>query len=106
MGGMRVDQKVKQGKADNVRNRIHITSVTPPANRPAFIPPSVQQQRAAGGDASMGVDGEGGKKEKTEKDRMEELGGAGVYNIDLWRKNIFEDDSWKYDVIPEIMDGH
>jgi nucleolar GTP-binding protein len=26
--------------------------------------------------------------------------------VDLWRKSILEDTSWKYDVIPEIMDGH
>jgi len=101
---MRVEQKVKQGKADNVRARLHVTSVTPPANRPAFIPPSVQQQRSGSTDASMGVDSE--KPEKLEKDRMEELGGAGVYSVDLWRRSILEDDSWKYDVIPEIMDGH
>merc|ERR1719253_650191 len=37
---------------------------------------------------------------------MEELGGAGVYQVDTWRRSILEDDSWKYDVIPEIMDGH
>jgi nucleolar GTP-binding protein len=69
---MRVDQKVKQGKAENVRGRLHITSVTPPADRPPFIPPSVQRQR--GGDAAMSVDSE--PKEKTEKQKMEEMGGA------------------------------
>jgi nucleolar GTP-binding protein len=102
---LRVEQKVKQGKAESVRGRIHVTNVTVPSNRPPFIPPSVQKQRGAGADSSMGVDTEV-KKEKTEKDRMEELGGAGVYSVDLWRRNIFEDDSWKYDKIPEIMDGH
>jgi len=92
------------GKAENVRGRIHITSVTPPANRPPCIPTTVQQQRG-GEDATMGVDAEG-KKEKLEKERMEELGGAGVYSVDIWRRAILEDTSWKYDVIPEIMDGH
>jgi len=33
------------------------------------------------------------------------LGGAGVYSVDLWRKALLEDESWKYDTIPEIMDG-
>lgn len=43
--------------------------------------------------------------EKLERERMEELGGAGVYSIDLWKRAILEDPSWKYDVVPEIMDG-
>jgi len=101
---MRVDQKVKQGKAENVRARIHVTTVAAPTNRPAFIPASVQKQQTAGGeDAAMG-----GAEEpfKTEKQKMEELGGAGVYSVDIWRKALLEDDKWKYDVIPEIMDGH
>merc|ERR1719198_169575 len=44
-------------------------------------------------------------QEMLERDRMEELGGAGVYSVDMWRKSLLEDDSWKYDVLPEIMDG-
>jgi hypothetical protein len=87
---MRVEQKVKQGKAESVRGRLHITSVSAPTNRPAFIPPSVQKQREAG-DAAMA---EGEKQEKLEKDRMNELGGAGVYSVDTWRRAILEDDSW------------
>jgi nucleolar GTP-binding protein len=52
----------------------------------------------------MAVDSQ--EQVKTEKQKMEESGGAGVYSVDLWRKSILEDSSWKYDVIPEIMDGH
>merc|ERR1719408_563454 len=36
---------------------------------------------------------------------MEELGGAGVYSVDLWKRSMLKDESWKYDVLPEIMDG-
>jgi nucleolar GTP-binding protein len=99
---MRVEQKVKQGKADNVRGRLHITSVAAPANRPPCIPAGVL--RARGADSSMMVDSE--EKVKTEKEKSEEMGGAGVYSVDLWRKQKLEDNSWKYDVVPEIMDGH
>lgn len=103
--GMRVDQKVKQGKAENVRGRLHITSTAAPSNRPPCIPQSVQRQRAAtGGDAAM-ADAEE-RREKTEKEKAEEMGGSGVYSVDHWRKNLLEDPSWKYDVMPEIMDGH
>lgn len=51
----------------------------------------------------MTVDDE--EHEKTERERMLELGGAGVYNVDLWRRSLLEDNGWKYDMIPEIMDG-
>jgi nucleolar GTP-binding protein len=99
----RVDQKVRVGKADSLQNRISVTAVKAPASRPACIPESVLKARA--GEGAMAVDEEG-LNAKLEKDRMEELGGAGVYSVDLWRKTILDDKSWKYDVLPEIMDGH
>mmetsp|Transcript_52504 Transcript_52504/g.94157 ORF Transcript_52504/g.94157 Transcript_52504/m.94157 type:complete len:640 (+) Transcript_52504:59-1978(+) len=97
----RVEQKVKAGKADSLRSRLHITSVSTPSSRPPFIPASIQRQRGDG-DAAMA---EEDKQEQLERERMEELGGAGVYSVDLWRKSILEDPSWKYDMVPEIMDG-
>eukprot|EP00927_Polykrikos_kofoidii_P055587 TRINITY_DN49805_c0_g1_i1.p1 TRINITY_DN49805_c0_g1~~TRINITY_DN49805_c0_g1_i1.p1 ORF type:complete len:644 (-),score=159.83 TRINITY_DN49805_c0_g1_i1:82-2013(-) len=102
----RVDAKIKAGKADSLQNRLRITSVEAPTNRPAFIPPSVLKEREQAG---MAVDDEMKEKsldEKTERERMEELGGAGVYSVDHWRKAKLEDSTWKYDVVPEIMDGH
>lgn len=36
---------------------------------------------------------------------QEEQGGAGVYSADMRKKWQLEDDSWKYDIMPEIMDG-
>jgi len=98
----RVETKVKQGKSDTVRSRLHVTSVVARTDRPPCIPASVLAQRQ-GGDSDMAT-GED-KQEKLERERMEELGGAGVYSVDLWRKAQLEDSSWKYDVIPEIMDG-
>eukprot|EP00929_Paragymnodinium_shiwhaense_P002893 TRINITY_DN103209_c0_g1_i1.p1 TRINITY_DN103209_c0_g1~~TRINITY_DN103209_c0_g1_i1.p1 ORF type:complete len:645 (-),score=222.05 TRINITY_DN103209_c0_g1_i1:242-2176(-) len=99
----RVEAKVKAGKADSLASRLTVTSVKAPTERPAFIPPSVQKARENKGGMD---DGEGQEKMQLEKDRMEELGGAGVYSVDTWRRAILEDDSWKYDKIPEIMDGH
>jgi len=100
----RVDQKVKQGKADTLRSRLHITSVQTRTDRPPCVPESVLKQRAGQGDTAMGDD-EVPFEEKTERERMIELGGAGVYSVDTWRKAILDDSSWKYDVVPEIMDG-
>lgn len=89
------------GKVDNLRNRLHIAGGEAPSDRPPCIPESVLRRRAG---EEMAVDEEE-RQEKLEKDRMEELGGAGVYSVDLWRKALLEDDSWKYDMVPEIMDG-
>eukprot|EP00913_Durusdinium_trenchii_P024646 g23136.t1 len=66
------------------------------------IPNSVLRQREAAG---QGADPEA-REEPLERERMEELGGAGVYSVDLWRRAILEDPNWKYDIVPEIMDGH
>merc|ERR1719215_2086204 len=97
----RVTAKVKAGKVDSLKTRLHIAGGPAPANRPPCIPGSVQKQRDAD-DAAMEEDA---KHEKLERERMEELGGAGVYSTDLWRRALLEDSSWKYDVVPEIMDG-
>jgi len=97
----RVEQKVKQGKADTLRSRLHVAGGPPPASRPPCIPSSVLKKRE--GDAAMADEDE--KQEKLERERMEELGGAGVYSVDLWKRAVLEDPTWKYDVVPEIMDG-
>jgi nucleolar GTP-binding protein len=44
-------------------------------------------------------------RRKLLRDEEAESGGAGVFNVDLKRPYLLKDDSWKYDAIPEIMDG-
>merc|ERR1719473_2109818 len=64
-------------------------NVAPPASRPAFIPPAVAAARAkaeAAGD-------------------VEKNGGAGVYSVDLRKTFILKKEEWRYDDVPEIMDG-
>ena len=46
-----------------------------------------------------------GQRKRTERDRELEAGGAGIYNFDLRRQYALDVDEWKWDVIPEIMDG-
>jgi nucleolar GTP-binding protein len=41
-----------------------------------------------------------------EKDLMEERGGAGVYRVDQNKSFLLADEEWKYDSLPEFMDGH
>ncbi|KAJ3064331.1 Nucleolar GTP-binding protein 1, partial [Rhizoclosmatium hyalinum] len=44
-------------------------------------------------------------RRKLEVDLEVEGGGAGVFNVDLKKLYQFKNDEWKYDKIPEIMDG-
>ena len=37
---------------------------------------------------------------------QDENGGAGVYQQDVRKRYLLEDDSWRHDIIPEILDGH
>lgn len=43
---------------------------------------------------------------QTEKDLQEEMGGAGVFVTDLKKRYLLADDDWKYDEVPEFMDGY
>jgi len=41
----------------------------------------------------------------TLKDVQDEMGGAGVFNFPLQEHFLLEDEDWKYDEVPEIMNG-
>ena len=132
----RVEKKVTQARSEGIKNRIHISQPTVIRNlssagaiggaaktadknasvsqkitqqRPATIPQSVLQMREA-------MDN-GEKREdllksmmpedwKNEKELQEEMGGAGVYTQDKQAKFMLADEEWKYDNMPEFMDGH
>lgn len=42
---------------------------------------------------------------RLERDLQEEEGGAGVYSAKLQKHHMLADESWRDDVVPEIMDG-
>lgn len=65
-------------------------------SRPPVIPPGVAEARARR---------DAGDKRKTEKDLQEEQGGAGVYNSDVRKLYDLKDPAWRYDIMPEIMNG-
>mmetsp|Transcript_29166 Transcript_29166/g.49231 ORF Transcript_29166/g.49231 Transcript_29166/m.49231 type:complete len:659 (-) Transcript_29166:209-2185(-) len=94
----RVDAKLSAGRMkDDVMSRI--TIAMPKLRKGAkpretFIPESVTQ-----GDSKMDTE------RVTERDRMVANGGAGVYVCDYRKYYQLEDDEWKYDPIPEFMDG-
>lgn len=95
----RVELKVAGKHIGDVLNRIHVAVPKPRdrASRPPVIPPGVAEARARRA---------AGEKKKLEKDFQEEMGGAGVYSADLRKHYMLDNPEWKYDIMPEIMDGH
>ncbi|GAM27205.1 hypothetical protein SAMD00019534_103800 [Acytostelium subglobosum LB1] len=110
----RVEKKLKSSKIQKDIHRLHLAMPKPRDNkvRPAIIPPSVLAFREAMQDA---VEDE--KKIKLTSAQMEVLqeeeddlkfqqGILPMFDINEWkRKYQLKDDSWKFDIIPEIMDG-
>lgn len=96
----RVEVKMRSQKIGDVLNKLHLAtpSVRDERTRPAFIPDAVKA-RAANNWAPAQPD------RKLARDIEAENGGAGVYNIDLKSSYILANPEWRYDVIPEIMDG-
>jgi len=99
----RVDQKVKAGKANDIESRIYVTKVKPRADRPPMAPPNAKSVRRAKGEESD--DEMNGNELHGEMKLQEEGGGAGVYSVDLWKSFQLKEEAWKYDMVPEIMDG-
>ncbi|KAK3281987.1 hypothetical protein CYMTET_10256 [Cymbomonas tetramitiformis] len=95
----RVEMKLRSKGTAETLNRIHVAMPTPrdDAARPAVIPAGIEETRAAVA---------AGNRRQTEKDLQEQFGGAGVYSADFRKNYLLEDESWKYDIMPEILDGH
>ncbi|KAK9843474.1 hypothetical protein WJX81_004449 [Elliptochloris bilobata] len=95
----RVEQKLQGKRIQDVAHRMHVAVPAPRDGmaRPPVIPPGVAAARARR---------DAGDKRRTEKDVQEEQGGAGVYSADLRKGYQLKSDEWKYDILPEIIDGH
>ncbi|KAM3821913.1 GTP-binding protein 4 [Vipera latastei] len=94
----RVGTKMKGNKVNDVLNRLHLALPTKRDNkeRPPFIPEGALMRRKY-----MEVDG---PKKKLEKDLEMEMGDD--YILDLKKYWDLMNPSEKYDVIPEIWEGH
>lgn len=125
----RVDARVSSNKVDNVMNRLQVFHPAPRDNvkRDVCIPESIKQQQDEEGsrvkpqrsrtgyaptvddtknddntdDAAM----EDASAKKTARDLMWENGGPGVWAPDYRAIYDLKDNSWKFDSIPEIMNG-
>ncbi|KAI8328817.1 GTP binding protein 4 [Chlamydoabsidia padenii] len=96
----RVEMKLKSAKVNDIINKIHLAQ---PAARDNLIRmPNIPD----GAKDRMKYEPNDPNRPKTEKDLEVENGGAGVYNVDLKKRYLLADDDWKYDVIPEFLDGH
>lgn len=97
----RVDSKLSLGKIkDDVLSRI--TVAMPKARDNATRGPSIPESVATKASA-MAVSG--GSERQTEKQLMWNNGGPGVYVCDYRKYYQLEDDEWRFDTIPEFMDG-
>lgn len=97
----RVDAKLAAGRMkDDVLSRITVAIPKPrdDQKREAYIPESV---RSVMDGNAMSTDA----GRMTEKELMISNGGAGVYVCDYRKYYLLEEDEWRYDTIPEFMDG-
>ncbi|KAI9096178.1 P-loop containing nucleoside triphosphate hydrolase protein [Phlyctochytrium arcticum] len=95
----RVEMKMKGNKVTDVLNKLHLAQ--PVARDDRARPPAIPE----GATARVKYDKNDPERPKLERDLEVEQGGAGVYNVDLKKIYQLENEEWKYDTIPEIMDG-
>lgn len=90
----RVDAKLRSNKIGDVLNRLHLAQPAPrdTKTREPCIPTAVLEKRAKA-------------ERKLARDEEAEMGGAGVFNVDLKRPYLLVQDEWKYDTIPELLNG-
>ena len=100
----RVAQKLKSGsngavggRLGDVLARIHVAQPLGGVTREAYIPEAVRNLRKFDSDDPM--------RPRLAREIEEAEGGAGVYNINLKDKYILENNEWKYDKVPEIING-
>ncbi|SMN19589.1 similar to Saccharomyces cerevisiae YPL093W NOG1 Putative GTPase that associates with free 60S ribosomal subunits in the nucleolus and is required for 60S ribosomal subunit biogenesis [Maudiozyma saulgeensis] len=96
----RIENKLKsQARINNVLNKIHVSQpqARDDIKREPYIPDQFKQLRK--------YDPEDPERRMLARDIEAENGGAGVFNVNLKDKYLLEDDEWKNDVMPEILDG-
>ncbi|KAG7861088.1 hypothetical protein KL919_001822 [Ogataea angusta] len=96
----RIEQKLKgTARVTNVLNKIHVArpQARDDVERVPFIPDEAKRLDR--------YDPMDPNRRKLARDIEAENGGAGVFNINLKEKYLLEDEEWKNDVMPEILDG-
>lgn len=96
----RIEQKLKSSnRMAGILNKIHVARPTArdDVSRDVFIPEAVQSLKK--------YDVNDPERRKLSRDIEAENGGAGVYQPDYKDAYLLEDDEWKHDIMPEILDG-
>lgn len=98
----RIEQKLKSSnRMAGILNKIHVARPTQrddmPVNREPHIPDAVA--------ALKKYSVSDPERRKLSKDIEAENGGAGVYQPDYKDAYLLEDDDWKQDIMPELLDG-
>ena len=85
------------GRLGELLRRIHVAQPLGGVTRETSIPEAVLNKKK--------YDKEDPDRPLLERDLEEADGGAGVYNIDLRKNYMLENDEWKHDRIPEVFKG-
>lgn len=98
----RIEQKLKSSnRMAGILNKIHVARPAPrddiPVSRDAHIPDAVK--------ALKKYDVNDPDRRKLSRDVEAENGGAGVYQPNYKDAYLLDDDEWKNDIMPEILDG-
>uniref|UniRef100_A0A914XAA0 Nucleolar GTP-binding protein 1 n=1 Tax=Plectus sambesii TaxID=2011161 RepID=A0A914XAA0_9BILA len=95
----RVETKLQSKKADNVLNRVYVATPKPRDDkvRSAYIPEAAIHKKTA-------IQVDGAPKPKFERDIEVEMGDD--YILDLKKKYDLPNPDEKYDILPEIWEGH
>ncbi|KAI9798756.1 MAG: Nucleolar GTP-binding protein 1 [Piccolia ochrophora] len=102
----RVAQKLKAGtnstgtvggRLGDLLSRIHVAQPLEGMQREVFIPDAIKLKQK--------YDRDDPSRRRLERDIEEEEGGAGVYNVDMKKNYRLENDEWKHDKVPEVLNG-
>ncbi|KAH9868866.1 Nucleolar GTP-binding protein 1 [Plenodomus biglobosus] len=85
------------GRLGELLRRIHVAQPLGGVTRETSIPEAVLNRKK--------YDKDDPDRPMLERDLEEADGGAGVYNIDLRKNYMLENDEWKHDRIPEVFKG-
>ncbi|ANB11960.1 Nog1p [Sugiyamaella lignohabitans] len=99
----RIEQKMKSSsRINSILNKIHVARPSPrddvPVARDPFVPAGALERATS-------YDPEDPNRRRLQKDIEIENGGAGVFQPDYKDAYILEDEAWKHDIIPELLDG-
>lgn len=85
------------GRLGELLRRIHVAQPLGGITREPFIPEAAK--------ARMLVDKDGATRPRLLRDEEEENGGAGVFNVNLRREWSLEEEDWRDDKMPEVLNG-